>query len=104
MEVSDRGVYRGAKALKTLFTNQYSSTSKNGNHLIQFVTTPSIEVAGDRKIAKGMWRCLHLESVMPPSGAGDPDPIWAAGAYAGTLPSSRINVGLSLLSLISYLV
>lgn len=85
-EVGDRGVYTGAAALKTLYADQYGSAPLKGNLLIQYVTTGSIQIAGDQKTAKGMWRCLHVESISPREGDGEPEPVWACGAYAGMKP------------------
>lgn len=82
-EVGDRGVFKGRDAITSLFVKQYGSAVLKGNLLVQLVTTGSIQIAGDGRTAKGMWRCLHLESVMPADGDGEPDPIWASGAYAG---------------------
>lgn len=84
-EVGDRGVFKGKDAITSLFVSQYGAAVLKGNLLVQLVTTGSVQVAGDGKTAKGMWRCLHLESVMPADGNGEPDPIWASGAYAGNM-------------------
>ncbi|KAJ5657125.1 uncharacterized protein N7484_000774 [Penicillium longicatenatum] len=81
-EVGDRGIFKGKDAITSLFVSQYGAAVLKGNLLVQLVTTGSVQVAGDGKTAKGMWRCLHLESVMPADGNGEPDPIWASGAYA----------------------
>lgn len=83
-EIGDRGVYKGAGALQTLFRDQFGAAVLKGNLLIQFLTTPSIQIAEDGKTAKGMWRCLQAESVVPKDNAeGVAEPIWAAGAYGG---------------------
>jgi hypothetical protein len=83
VEVGDRGVYKGPEAITTLYKDQYGSAALKGNLLVQYVTTGSIQIAGDRKTAKGMWRCLQIEAVVPREGGGEPDPIWASGAYGG---------------------
>lgn len=90
-EVGDRGVYTGKEALTTLFADQYGSAVLKGNLLIQLLTTGSVQVAGDGKTAKGIWRGLIVEAVMPKDGGGDPVPIWACGAYAGE-PSTRATL------------
>ncbi|KIV81107.1 hypothetical protein PV11_08554 [Exophiala sideris] len=87
-EIGDRGVYTGAKALQTLYANQYGSAPLQGNLLVQYVTTGSIQIAGDGKTAKGMWRCLHVEAIAQGQGKGEPVPMWACGVYAGEAPSS----------------
>ncbi|KAK4948181.1 hypothetical protein LTR10_013236 [Elasticomyces elasticus] len=81
-EVGDRGVCTGAKALQTLYANQYGSAPLEGNLLVQYVTTGSIQIAGDGKTAKGMWRCLHVEAIAQGQGKGEPVPMWACGVYA----------------------
>jgi len=83
VEVGDRGVYVGRKALETLFQAQFGAAELKGNMLFPFLTTPMIEVAGDGKHAKGTWRSPGVQSVMPKDGKGEPDPIWLFGAYAG---------------------
>lgn len=83
VEVGDRGVYVGRKALETLFQAQFGAAELQGNMLFPFLTTPMIEVSGDGKHAKGTWRSPGVQSVMPKDGKGEPDPIWLFGAYAG---------------------
>ena len=79
-EVGDREVYVGPDALRTLFGKQFAMGLK-GNLLIHYLATPMIEVAGDGKTAKGVWRSPGIEAVRPPDG-GKPVPIWSFGAYA----------------------
>lgn len=81
VEVGDRGVYVGRKALETLFQAQFGAAELKGNMLFPFLTTPMIEVGAG--YAKGTWRSPGVQSVMPKDGKGEPDPIWLFGAYAG---------------------
>jgi hypothetical protein len=80
VEVGDRGVYVGPDALRTLFGKQFSMELK-GNMLIHYLATPMIEVAGDGKTAKGVWRSPGIEAVVPAEGS-KPVPLWSFGAYA----------------------
>jgi hypothetical protein len=80
VEVGDRGVYVGPDALRTLFGKQFVMELK-GNLLIHYLATPMIEVAGDGKTAKGVWRSPGIEAVRPADG-GKPVPLWSFGAYA----------------------
>ena len=52
-----------------------------GNMLIHYLASPMIEVAGDGKTAKGVWRSPGIEAVRPPGGA-KPVALWSFGAYA----------------------
>lgn len=85
MEVGDRGVYRGRAALETLFQDQYGAAAHKGNLLFAHLTTPMIEIAEDGKSAKGVWRSISSQVVMPKDGKGEGTPIWLFGAYAGKL-------------------
>lgn len=83
VEVGDRGLYRGKAALQTLFQEQFGSAALKGNLLFPFLTTGCVEVAADRKTAKGTWRSPCVQAVMPKDGKGEPQPIWLFGSYAG---------------------
>ena len=80
VEVGDRGVYRGPEAVKALFGQTFTMDLK-GNLLIHYLATPMIEVAGDGKTAKGVWRSPGIEAVVP-KGGGKPVPLWSFGSYA----------------------
>jgi len=80
VEVGDRGVYVGPEAVRTLFGKQFAMALE-GNLLIHYLATPMIEVAGDGKTAKGVWRSPGIEAVRPPGG-GKPVPLWSFGSYA----------------------
>ncbi|KAM0753423.1 hypothetical protein T439DRAFT_353227 [Meredithblackwellia eburnea MCA 4105] len=82
VEVGDRGLYRGRKALETLFQDQFGAVALKGNMLFPFLTTQMIEIAGDGQSAKGAWRSPCAQSVMPKDGKGEAEPIWLFGAYA----------------------
>lgn len=93
VEVGDRGVYRGRAALETLFKEQYGAAALKGNLLFPFLTTGMVQVAGDGRTAKGVWRSPSVQAVVPKEG-GEPEPIWLFGTYAGALavPSSCLCV------------
>lgn len=80
VEVGDRGVYVGPDALRTLFGKQFQMELK-GNMLIHYLATPMIEVSGDGKTAKGVWRSPGVEAVVFPD-ADKPTPLWSFGSYA----------------------
>ena len=80
VEIGDRGVYVGPDVLRTLFAKQFAMELK-GNMLIHYLASPMIEVAGDGKTAKGVWRSPGIEAVRPPGGA-KPVALWSFGAYA----------------------
>jgi hypothetical protein len=80
VEVGDRGVYVGPEALRTLFGVQFQMDLK-GNLLIHYLATPMIEVAGDGKTAKGVWRSPGIEAVVSRD-TGHPEALWSFGAYA----------------------
>ncbi|KAI5480257.1 hypothetical protein MNV49_001216 [Pseudohyphozyma bogoriensis] len=82
VEVGDRGVYVGRKAIETLFQDQYGAAAWKGNLLFPFLTTPMIEISGDGKHAKSAWRSPSVQALMPKDGNGDADPIWLFGSYA----------------------
>jgi hypothetical protein len=80
VEVGDRGVYVGPEAVRTLFDRQFRMEPK-GNLLIHYLCTPMIEVAGDGRSARGVWRSPGIEAVVL-AGADRPTPLWSFGAYA----------------------
>lgn len=79
-EIGDRGVYVGEAGLRELFAGRFSMEA-TGNLLIHYIATPMVEVAGDGKTARGVWRSPGVEAVRPPDG-GKPVPLWSFGAYA----------------------
>lgn len=81
VEVGDRGVFRGAEAVKTLFGKTFSNPVLEGVLLIHYLTSPMVVVASDGKTARGVWRSPGIEAVLPPAG-GKPIPMWSFGAYA----------------------
>ena len=78
--VGDRGVFVGPEAVRGLFGQSFRMDLK-GNMLIHYLATPMIEVAGDGKTAKGVWRSPGIEAVVFP-GDDSPTPLWSFGAYA----------------------
>jgi hypothetical protein len=79
-EVGDRGVYVGEAGLRELFADRFTMET-HGNLLIHYLATPMIEISGDGKGARGVWRSPGVEAVRPPDG-GAPVPLWSFGAYA----------------------
>lgn len=80
VEVGDRGRYVGPDAVRALFGQQFAMPLE-GNMLIHYLATPMIEVAGDGKTARGVFRSPGVEAVVP-AGGGKPVPLWSFGAYA----------------------
>lgn len=83
MEVGDRGLYQGRQQLEILFQEQYAAAQHEGNLLFAHLTTPMIEVSGDGNFARGVWRSISSQVLMPKDDKAEPEPIWLLGAYAG---------------------
>jgi hypothetical protein len=55
IEIADRGVYEGAEHIKKHYISGEGSQDFRGKMYLHALTTPSIQVAGDGKTAKGVW-------------------------------------------------
>lgn len=103
VEVGDRGVYRGANALKTLFQEQFGSAALKGNLLFPFLTTGGmVQVAGDGKTAKGTWRSPCVQAVKKP-GEDHLTPIWLFGSYAGEFECFRRQQDQALTRVVDFI-
>jgi hypothetical protein len=81
VEVGDRGVFRGPEAVKQLFGATFSNPILEGILLVHYLATPMVEVAGDGKTAKGVFRSPGIEAIASPDGK-ERIPVWSFGAYA----------------------
>lgn len=83
-EFGASGVYRGIRKVKTY----YQKDIVPGRFNMHTMTTPAIEIAGDRKTAKGVWMSIGVET-----DAGDLGPEPVAGYEQRLLLSSVTTDG-----------
>lgn len=87
VEVADEGVFEGKEAVETIIKETVGAEPKAGEMIDIQLTTPMIEVAGDRKSAKAVWWCPGGGAI--PREGEDPEAIWAWGMLAADF----INMG-----------
>lgn len=80
LEYADEGVFEGRKPVEAVVRDIIAKPPKKGEMLDMQLTTPMIEVAGDRQTAEGLWWCPGAGSVVEEG--CEPRAIWAWGMAA----------------------